>query len=215
MQGLAPSAAEVERFFSDAAGQFRFARWSRPIVPVIFGAAEASLPPLKGALELVVLAAGHRMAETDPELGANLMIFFLTDWAELAEVENMDRLVPDLAGLLPRLQAEDADQYRFFRFEPDGSIKAAFVFLRMRGALAEMPAVDLGMEQMLKSMLLWGPATFAGRSALARAEGQGEAVLRPDLASVLRAAYDPVLPAFSEDPSLALRLSARAGQVFN
>ena len=215
MQGLAPSPEEAEALFTGPDGSFRFARWSRPIAPVVFGATDDSVAPLKAAMATVVLAANHRLAETDPELGANLMIFFLTDWAELAEVENMDRLVPDLPALLPRLKAEEADQYRFFRFEEDGSIKAAFVFLRMTGALAGMPAADLGMEQMLKTMLLWAPGAFAGRSALARVDGRTEAVLRPDLSSLLRAAYDPVLPAASQDPVLAMRLAARAGQLFN
>lgn len=215
MANLAPGPEEVETLFTDAEGAFRFARWSRPIVPVIFGATDDSLPPLKGAMEAVVLASGHKMAENDPELGANLMVFFMQDWQELAEVKDMDQLVPGLDSLLPRLEAEGADQYRFFRFAEDNAIKAGFVFLRMKGAIARMPAAELGMEQMLKSMLLWGPSAFAGRSALARAEGQGPAVLRPDLASVLRAAYDPVLPAYSEDATLALRLSARAGQLFN
>ncbi|WP_010139885.1 hypothetical protein [Oceanicola sp. S124] len=215
MANIAPAPEEVEALFTDGAGAFRFARWSRPIVPVVFGATDDSLPPLKGAMETVVLAAGHKMAETDPEFGANLMIFFMQDWQELADVPDMDKLVPGLDRLVPRLQAEDADQYRFFRFAEDNSIKAGFVFLRMQGALSQMPAADLGMEQMLKSMLLWGPSAFAGRSALAQAEGQGPALLRPDLAAVLRAGYDPVLPAFSQDPVLALRLSARAGQLFN
>ena len=35
------------------------------------------------ALRTVVALAGHEMAETDMELGANLMVFFCRDWAEL------------------------------------------------------------------------------------------------------------------------------------
>tara|TARA_R110000737_G_scaffold342159_1_gene366706 strand:+ start:214 stop:918 length:705 start_codon:yes stop_codon:yes gene_type:complete len=204
---------QTEAFFTDAAGQFRFSRWARPIVPVVFGADEASLPALKGAIEAVVLASGHKMAEADPDLGANLMIFFLRDWAELADVQNMDQLVPDLAGLLPRLAASGADQYRFFRFDQTGAIKAGFAFLRMNGALADMPAADLGMEQAVKSMLLWSPQAFADRSPLARIEKTGATVLRADVAALLLAAYDPILPPASEDAVLALRLAARAGQL--
>jgi hypothetical protein len=34
-------------------------------------------------------------------------------------------------------------------------------------------------------------------------------MLRPEIAGVIRAAYDPVLPAMAQDPSHALRLAAR------
>ena len=35
------------------------------------------------------------------------------------------------------------------------------------------------------------------------------AVLRPEIGALIRAAYDPVLPVMSQDPSHALRLGAR------
>lgn len=199
--------AEVEACFTTPSG-YRFARWGRPVVPVVFGVEGQSLDVLKQAIEATVFACGHRMAETDPELGANLMMFFLRDWQELAAVENLDRMIPDLDTLLPRLEAEAALQYRAFRFERTGGIRAAFVFLRMAGDLARQPAADLGLEQAVKSMLLWGPGAFAARSPLVRPDG-GDAVLRPDIAALLRAAYDPVMPEATEDPSHALRLAAR------
>ena len=37
----------------------------------------------------------------------------------------------------------------------------------------------------------------------------GAAVVRPEIANVIRAVYDPVLPASSRDPSHGLRLFAR------
>ena len=76
---------QVTAFFTRADGQFLFARWGRPIVPVVFGVEEATVSILKGAIEAVVALAAHKMAETDPELGANLMVFFLRDWPSLRE----------------------------------------------------------------------------------------------------------------------------------
>ena len=61
-------------------------------------------------------------------------------------------------------------------------------------------------------MLRWGEAAFAGSSPLALHPETGAAVLRPEIAEVIRAAYDPVLPDAAEDPSHALRLFARIGQ---
>ena len=100
----------------------------RPIVPIVFGVDDATLSVVKGAVEAVVGLAGIGMAETDPELGANLMFFFFRDWDELTEVPDLDRLVPDIGPLVERLKAADANQYRIFRFDEAGAIRACFVF---------------------------------------------------------------------------------------
>lgn len=197
----------IAALFTRSDGQFLFARWRRPIVPVVFGAADESLPVIKGAFEAVVTLAGHRMAETDPELGANLMVFFVLDWAELLAVPDLDRLVPGLADLVARLAAAGANQYRIFRFEADGAIRAAFVFLRMDSALAGLPAETLALAQAVQTILLWSDLAFDGSSPLARVGDR--VILRPEIASVIRAGYDPVLPANARDPAHALRLAAR------
>ncbi|MBI1416058.1 MAG: hypothetical protein GC146_02440 [Limimaricola sp.] len=200
---------QIAAMFTASDGAFFCARWGRPIVPVVFGVDDATLSVIKGAIEAVVTLAGHKMAETDPELGANLMLFFCRDWAELAEVPGLDRLVLDLAPLVDRLMAAKANQYRFFRFDPDGAVKACFAFLRMDPALAAMPAETLALDQAVRAILPWGPEAFRATSPLALAKGV--AVLRPEIAAVIRAAYDPVLPAAATDASHALRLFARAG----
>lgn len=202
------TAEEVARHFTGAAG-YRFARWRRPLVPVVFGVEPETLPPARGAVEAVVALAGHRMAGTDPDIGANLMIFFLRDWGELSALPDLDRLIPGLAALVPRLEAEGARVYRAFRFEPDGAIRAAFVFIRLDGALAARPAEEIFLDQAVRAILLWGDAAFAERPALAEAGGQ--VGLRPDVAALIRAAYDPVLPDATLEPAHALRLAARMG----
>lgn len=198
---------DVMQLFTRSDGAFLFARWGRPIVPVVFGVDDATLSTVKGALEAVVSLAGHRMAETDPDLGANLMVFFFRDWDELLAVRDLDRLVPDLMPLVGRLKDQAANQYRLFRFDAQGAIRAAFVFLRMDEALAALPAADLALAQAAEVMLLWSDRAFQGRGPLARS-GQ-TVILRPDVAGVIRAAYDPVLPAVARDPAHALRIAAR------
>jgi hypothetical protein len=188
-------------------GQYLFARGGRPIVPVVFGVEAASLAVFKGAFEAVVTLAGHRMAETDAELGANLMVFAFRDWAELLAVPDLDRLVPGLAALVARLEAAGANQYRIFRFDAEGTIRAAFVFLRMDAALGAMPAEVLALAQAVQTVVLWSDRAFDGSSPLARV---GERViLRPEIGAVIRAGYDPVLPGVARDPGHALRLAAR------
>lgn len=199
---------DVARLFARPSG-YGFARWGRPIVPVVFGVEAESLGAIKGAIEAVVALAGHRMAETDTELGANLMVFFCRDWDELTGVPNLDRLVEGLPALVARLQAEGANQYRMFRFDASGAIRAAFVFLRMDADLADVPAEVLALDQAVRAILLWGDGALA-QGALV--EVQGRAMLRPDLAAVIRAAYDPVLPPAATDAAHALRLFARASR---
>jgi len=201
------TAQDIEAAFTRSDGAYAFARWGRPIVPVVFGVDDTTLGVIKGAFEAVCALAGHAMADTDPELGANCMMFFVRDWAELAAVPNLDRLVPDLAALLARLEAAGANQYRIFRFGEAGGIGACFVFLRMDEHLGDVPADTLALSQAVQSMLLWSENAFGARSPLAVADNT--TVLRPDIAALIRAAYDPVMPAMARDPSHALRLLAR------
>ncbi|WP_439560793.1 hypothetical protein [Roseinatronobacter sp.] len=200
---------QIAPLFTRSDGSFLCARWGRPIVPVIFGVDDATLATIKGAIEAVVTLAGHKMAETDPELGANLMVFVFRDWSELLEVPNLDRLVDGLGPLVTRLQAAGANQYRVFRFDAQNAIRAAFVFVQMDDALSDVPADVLALSQAVQVILLWSDRAFTDMSALAVHDDQ--TILRPEIADIIRAAYDPVLPAVADDPAHALRLSARIG----
>ncbi|MEL6701431.1 MAG: hypothetical protein AAFO58_07090, partial [Pseudomonadota bacterium] len=94
MVDLTLDAGAIEALFTRTDGSYAFARWGRPIVPVVFGVEAETLDVVKAAFEAVVVLAGNQMAETDPELGVNLMVFFVRDWAELGEVPHLDALVP-------------------------------------------------------------------------------------------------------------------------
>ena len=194
----------VEPFFTRSDGAYVFARWGRPIVPVVFGVDAPTLSVFKAAIEAIVVAADHKMDELDTELGANLMMFFCKDWSELLDVSHLDQMIPEIAPLIAKLQASDANQYRLFRFDAQGAINACFVFLRMDAHLAEASADTLALSQAAQMILLWSDTA---PSLLG--EINGMTVLRPEIAGVIRAAYDPVMPSVAHDPSHALRLSAR------
>ncbi|MBW7056889.1 hypothetical protein KY389_09300 [Paracoccus bogoriensis] len=189
-------ADEIERLFTGQDGQFSCARWGRPVAPVIFGLADQSLDIFRGAIRAGFAHARHPLAETDPEMGANLMLFFLRDWQELEDVPDLDALTGQ-AGLPARLAAASggrgADHYRIFRFDADGGIRACLGFLRMSGALAEAHPAQLAEAVMMRSALNFARDVQPSVS----------------LAALIRAAYDPVLPVASRDPSHALRLAAR------
>ncbi|WP_226554114.1 hypothetical protein [Celeribacter naphthalenivorans] len=197
----------IEEFFTRSNGDYVFARWGRPIAPVVFGVEDETLVTVKSAIEACVAIAGHRIEEMDPELGTNLMVFFLSDWAELLDVPHMGDLIPDLEARVATLQSRGAHQYRAFRFDDQGAIKACFTFVRMGGAMDEVPAEVIALSQAVQAMLLWSDVEFTQDSPLAvTSEGT---VVRPDVANVLRAAYNPMLPNAARDASHALRLYAR------
>jgi hypothetical protein len=83
------------------------------------------------------------------------------------------------------------------------------VFLRMDAHLSAVPVEVLALSQAVQTILLWSDTAFREASALVVVEGR--AVLRADIAGVIRAGYDPVLPGVSREASHALRLAARVG----
>jgi hypothetical protein len=200
------------KLFTRADGSYLFARWGRPIAPVLFGVEDETISVFKGALEAMCVMTGHTIAETDPELGANMMVFFVRNWQELLDTPNLDRLVTGLTDLVARLREADANQYRIFSFDDDGGIRTCFVFLKMDDVMAEIPADTLCLGQVVQSFVLWSDEAFLGTSPLALIDGQ-VAVLKPDIAAVIKSAYDPMLPVAANDPSHAYRLAARASKI--
>ena len=199
---------EIEALFTRESGDYTFARWGRAISPVVFGVNDETLKVFKGAIEAVCLVSNHHMAETDPELGSNAMFFFFSDWAELLDVPKLDELVPDLAAMVARVSAADANQYRVFRFDKEGAIKACFTFIRMDKHLSDVPAETLALSQAVQMMVLWSDRAFLQVSPLA-VMGGGGVIVKPEISGLLAAAYDAVMPVAASDPSHALRLSAR------
>lgn len=202
----------VTKLFTRADDSYAFARWGRPIAPVLFGVEDETISVFKGALEAMCLMTGHTIAETDPELGANMMVFFVRNWQELLDTPNLDRLVAGLPDLVERLRGADANQYRIFSFDEQGGIRTCFIFLKMDDVMAEIPADTLCLGQVVQSFVLWSDAAFLGTSPLALIDGQ-VAVLKPEIAAVIKGAYDPTLPVSANDPSHAYRLAARASLI--
>ena len=203
--------AEISALFTRSDGEFLFARWSRPIAPVVFGVDDATLPVLKGGIEAVVTLAGHQMAETDPELGTNLMMFFVAEWDELRQVPDIERLVPGIGEVLDQLDEAGANQYRVFRFEEDGAIRAAFAFIRLDEHMREVPAQTLALSQAVQLVLLWSDLAFQDTPPLV-VGADGDVLLKPEIGALIRAAYDPAIPVMARDPALAFRLAARVNR---
>ena len=108
---------DLTAYFTRSDDSYFFARWGRPIAPVVFGVEGTTLATVKGAIAAVVTLADHQMDETAPELGANLLVFFVRSWQELLDTPGVGKLVPDLIPLVDTLRARQANQYRIFRFD--------------------------------------------------------------------------------------------------
>ena len=199
---------EIEAHFTRKDNTFAFARWGRPIAPIVFGVESETLGIVKGAIEAVTELTSHPISETDPELGSNLMCFFFREWKELCDVHKLDQIVPDLGPLNLKLEKAQANQYRFFRFDAAGGIKACFIFIRMDEHLNAVSAETLCLSQIVQSIVLWSDVAFQDASPLALLPN-GKTILRPEIGELIRAAYDPALAVYSDQPSYVLRLFAR------
>jgi hypothetical protein len=204
-------AEDVAAFFTRADGAYWFARWGRPLVPVVFGVDDATLLVVKEALQGMAALAGVGLGEVDTELGANLMLFFVAEWDELRHVPGLDQLVEGFAALVSRLEAAGANQYRVFRFDAAGAIRAAFVFVRMDADLMAVPVEALALQQAVQVIVLWSDLAFAAGAPLVWVDGRVQ--LRADVGGIVRACYDRVLPDMARDAGHAWRVAARVGRL--
>lgn len=181
------------------------------MVPVVFGVDDATLVVVKEALQGMAALAGVGLGEVDTELGANLMLFFVAEWDELRHVRGLDQLVEGFAALVSRLEAAGANQYRVFRFDAGGAIRAAFVFVRMDADMRAVPVEVLALQQAVQVIVLWSERAFAAGAPLVLVEGRVQ--LRSDVGAVVRACYDAVLPDMARDAGHAWRVAARVGRL--
>ncbi|WP_378942227.1 hypothetical protein [Paracoccus sp. R86501] len=186
------TADRIETLFTQANQGFLCARWGRPVAPVIFGLADETLDIFRGAIKAGFTHAGHPVVETDPEMGANLMVFFLRNWDELSDIPDLAHLT-GIDDLPQRLSGSQLTQYRLFRYDDGGAIRACMIFLNMSGPLADAHPAMLAERVMMQSAL-----TFAT-----------DFTADVQMAALIRAAYDPVLPVASDQPTHAMRLAAR------
>ena len=198
----------IETYFTRSDGKYIFARWGRPIAPVVFGVQDETLEILKSVIQSIVVLANHELVETDPELGSNAMFFFFLSWDELLEVKDLDRIIPDLGNLVERLKSIQANQYRFFRFDAAGGIKAVFTFICMDHNLASVSAEVLCLNQVVQMFLLWSDDAFKEKSPTL-ITNNGAVILNPIIGDIVRAVYEPTMPIVSTDKSHALRAQAR------
>lgn len=204
------SAGRVEELFTAADGTFRFSRWGRPIAPVVFGVDDETLGPLKDAMAEVVAIANMEFAQTDPELGANLMIFVCQEWDDLDNVPNLDQMLPEYEILKASLKRTKANQYRTFSFDETGAIKTCVMLLRYDEHMAETTIQTLGTGQMVQAILLWGDEAFEDDSPIGIIPQNGMCIVKPGYAAVINAAYDVSVPPSATEASHAMRLAARA-----
>ncbi len=204
--------SQIEALFTHD-GQYRFARWGRPIAPMVVGTDDKSLDAIKDAFQAVAGIANMQLAETDPELGANFIVFFCSDWAEIGAVPDLDRMLPGLDELLARLTQSGANQYRHFAFDEQGGIKLCILLIRVDEQMAQLSVQALATDQMARSILLWSEAAFMLKSPIGIIESNNMAIVRPNIAATIRAAYDKTMPVAAEDPTHTLRLASRVMQL--
>ncbi|MEX2518471.1 MAG: hypothetical protein WD969_03965 [Paracoccaceae bacterium] len=210
------TAARIRRLFGDEGREtFKFARWGCAIAPAVIGLDEPGGRLFGEAIKLVANVAGVQMEDIDQEMGANFLIYVMQDWAHASRAPNLPGFLPDLPALIERLQAASANRYRVFAFDDQGAIRAAITLLRYDDQMRAAPVDYIAMTEAALGMLVYDEAGVAADRPVVMTrldeDGEARAALSPWHARLLRAAYDPAIPAGSKDPALALRLAARLG----
>lgn len=194
---------------------FKFARWGCPIAPAVVGLDEAGGKFFGQAIKLLADHVEHPLEELDPEMGANMLVYVMEDWAHAARAPNLPNFLPDLPALIERLNAANANCYRVFAFDDQGAIRAAITLLRYDEGMRAAPVDYIALSEATLAMLVFDETGASeDRPVIMVQLKEGEdprAVLSPWHARLLKAAYDPTIPAGSKDPALALRLAARIG----
>lgn len=203
-----PSPEAIEKMFTHD-GVYKFARWSRPQAPAIFGVDDATLGQMKETIIKTVGFTGQEIADVDPDIGMNFMWFFCQSWDELKDAPGLAKLMPDLNERVDRLNAENAFTHRIYGFEEDGSIRMCASFFRMTGEMLDVPLNVLTMTETIRSLLLWSDNALDEHQSVFMIDESGSCHGHPVFTALLHAAYEPVMPATADDASHALRLHAR------
>lgn len=203
-------AERIQRLFGG--DQFKFARWGGPISPVVVGLDDKGCKLFEEAIGAVAELAGAKIEEIDPEMGANFMVYVMSDWAHATRAPNLPNFLPDLPALIERLTEANANRYRVFAFDDAGAIRAAITLLRYDEQMQAAPVDYIALTEAALGMLVYDEAGVAADRPVVMArfeDDDARAIMSPWHAMLLRAAYDPAIPAGSKDPALAMRLAAR------
>jgi len=201
---------EIKDLFTQADGSYQFARWGRPIAPVVFGVNDDILVGLKAAIGATLGITGQNMAELDPELGTNFMWIFCREWDEVLDLPDIEKLIPGIHDKIKEIKKTNSSSYRYLTFDKDGAIMFAVVLIRPVGDYAKQPVSVIGAAETLLTVATFGTKAFKKESPIAMIKENNMVVVKPKYAAVIRAAYDETMPARSNDEAHALRVKARA-----
>lgn len=194
---------------------FKFARWGGAICPIVVGLDDKGARLFEEAIGAVVDLAGAKMEEIDPEMGANMFIYVMSDWSNATIAPNLGSFIPDLPALVERLNEANANRYRVFAFDDQGAIRASITMLRYDAQMQEAPVDYIALTEAMLAMLVFDERGVSEDRPVVMAkfedDEEARAILNPWHARLLKAAYDPTIPAGSKDPALAMRLAARIG----
>ncbi|MCI4663541.1 MAG: hypothetical protein MRY74_02350 [Neomegalonema sp.] len=221
---LAADAARIRALFSvgdagaeggaseDAAPQFRLARWSRPILPALYGVDPGSADAAYAAIAEACAVAGASISDPQADEAGepNLLIYVCKEWDELRAAPGLAGLEPELDAVIAGLAASDANQHRFFKLSRSEGIVLAVALLRLDGRMTAVSAQAAILGQAARGLALWSDAALASENPIALRRS-GKAALKGWFARLLAAIYAPGAPVFSEDPALADTLAEAIG----
>ena len=169
-------AERIQRLFGG--DQFKFARWGGPISPVVVGLDDKGCKLFEEAIGAVAELAGAKIEEIDPEMGANFMVYVMSDWAHATRAPNLPNFLPDLPALIQRLTEANANRYRVFAFDDAGAIRAAITLLRYDEQMQAAPVDYIALTEAALGMLVYDEAGVAADRPVVMARFEDEAAAR-------------------------------------
>lgn len=202
---------DIRTYFARAGGQYQFARWNRPIVPVVFG--DHCLDPglLREALVRLSGITGHPVDLEAPPSAMTYGTLVVREWRDLAATPGAGKAMPGLAKLGAEAERQGGNQFRTFQRDWRGGIKRCVAVIRTAaGRFDDLTPESMALRQAALSFLHWSiPGVVKLRLVMPGPDGVDD--LKPEVVALLRAAYDPAMPVSSRDPRHADQLAERMG----
>lgn len=198
----------LRAYFTGADGGYRFARWTGPIRAAVFGEGAVTPAVLAEALGRVGALTGHPGGlVTDGAMTWGLGL--VRDWPDLLDLPGLGRLMPDVARFAAEAERRGWNQFRRFSHDGAGGITGCIGLVRLAGPLGALAPETLALRQAALVRLSWSVPHLLQVGLAEAAPGGGDR-LRPEIETVLAAAYDAAVPPASTDPAHADRLAAVA-----
>jgi hypothetical protein len=197
---------EIAAYFTKPNGEFLFRRWASPIVPHAFGPTAPESEVLYQAFDTISALSGHPVVRAPDGVGMNLTFFFINEASDMMKLPGAEGFLGMLAMLVKQLMSgKSALRRNFTTDDKTGAISQMTMIARTSGWLRHHPPESLALRLAVLTHLTWALRRDQKAPPLLVADAPGG--VHPNVAAILRVAYDPSLPDASTDKALCTQIA--------